>query len=58
MSRRLEVIFKLSQTILPSKRGIARQYKVSEITIRKVLAKREVIQKRSDLMSEETKKNI
>jgi len=54
-SQRLEVISKLSQTNPPSKRSIARQYKVSDATIRKVWAKREVIHKRSDLMSEETK---
>jgi len=55
-SQRLEVISKLSQTISPTKRSIARQYKFSEATIRNVWAKREVIHKRSDLMSEETKK--
>jgi len=55
-SQRLEVISKLSQTNPPSKRSIARQYKVSEATIRKVWAKREVFHKRSALMSEETKK--
>ena len=41
----------MSQTNPPDKRSIARQYKVSEATIRKVWAKREVTQKRSDLMS-------
>jgi len=55
-SQRLDVISKLSQTNPPSKQSIARQYKVSEATIRKVWAKRKVIQKRSDLMSHETKK--
>jgi len=55
-SQRLELTSKLSQTNPPSKRSIARQYKVSEATIRKVWAKREVIHKRSDLVSEETKK--
>jgi len=39
MSHRLELISKLSQTNPPSKRGIARQYKVSVATIRKVWAK-------------------
>jgi len=50
--------YKLSQTNPPSKRIIARQYKVSdcEATIRKVWAKREVFHKRSALMSKETKK--
>jgi len=38
-SQRLEVISKLSQTKNPSKRSIARQYKVSEVTNRKVWAK-------------------
>jgi len=46
----------LSQTNPPSKRSIARQYKISEATIRKVWAKREIIHKRSDLMSEKMKK--
>jgi len=55
-SQRLEVISRLSQTNPPSKQSIARQYKVSEATIRKVWAMRKVIQKRSDLMSDETKK--
>jgi len=55
-SQTLEVISKLSQTNPPSKRSIARQNEVSEVTIRKVWAKREVIHKRSDLMFEETKK--
>jgi len=55
-SQTLEVISKLSHTNPPSKRSIARQYEVSEATIRKAWAKREVIHKRSDLMSEETKK--
>ena len=55
-SQRLEVISKLSQTNPPSKRSIARQYEVSEATIRKVWAKLEVIYKSSGLMSEETKK--
>jgi len=58
MSHRLEVISKLSQTNPPSKRSIARKYEVSEATIRKAWAKREVIHKRSALMSEETKKNF
>jgi len=42
-SQRLEVISKLSQTNPPSKRSIARQYKVSDatITIRNVWTKRE-----------------
>jgi len=55
-SQRLEVISKLSQTNPPSKRSIARPYKVSEATIRKVWAKREVFHKGSALTSEETKK--
>jgi len=55
-SQRLEVISKLSQTKNPSKRSIARQYKVSEVTNRKVWAKWEVIHQRSDLMSKEMKK--
>jgi len=46
----------MSQANPSSKRSIARQYKVSEATVRKVLAKREVFHKRSALMSEETKK--
>jgi len=54
-SQRSEVISKLSQTNSPSKRSIARQYQVSEASIRKVWAKREVC---SDLMSEETKKKF
>jgi len=54
--QRLELISKLSQTNPPSKRSIARQYKVSEATILEVWAKREVIHERSALMSEETKK--
>jgi len=48
----LEAISKLSQTNPPSKRSVARQYKVSEATITKVWAKRDVIHKRSALMSE------
>jgi len=52
----LEVISKLSQTNPPSQRTIAGQYNVSEATIRKVRAKREVIHIRCDLRSEETKK--
>jgi len=55
-SQRLEVISKLSQTNPSSKRSIARQYKVSEATIRKVWMKQEVIHKCSALVSEETKK--
>jgi len=55
-SQRLKAISKLSQTNPPSKRSIARQYKVSEATIRKSWVKREVIHKCSDLMFEETKK--
>jgi len=55
-SQRLEVISNLSQRDPPSKQNIAQQYKDSEATIRKVWAKREVIHKRSALMSEETKK--
>ena len=55
-SQRLEVISELSRTNSPSKRSIARHYKVSEATIGKVWAKPEVIYKRCDLMSEETKK--
>ena len=55
-SERLEVISKLNQPNPPCKQSIARQYGVSEATIRKVWLKREVIPKRSALMSEETKK--
>jgi len=42
-SQRWEVISNLSQINSPSKRSIARQYKVNEATIRKVWARREVI---------------
>ena len=55
-SKRYEVIYKLNQLNPPSKRSIARQYGVSEATIRKVWSKREDIRKRSALMSEEAKK--
>ena len=52
---RLEVISKLNQTNPRSKQSIARQYKVSEATIRNVWAKRKVIQKPSDLMRRKRK---
>ena len=55
-SERLEVISELNQSNPPSKRRIARQYGVSETTIRKVWSKREDVRKRSALMSEEAKK--
>ena len=55
-SERLEVISKLNQPNPPSKRSIARQYEVSEATIRKAGLKREDIRKRSALMSKEVKK--
>ena len=55
-SGRLEVISKLNQPNPPGKRSIARQYGVSETTIRKVWSKREDIRKSSALMSEEAKK--
>ena len=55
-SERLEVIFKLNQSNSPSKQSIARQYGVSEATIRKVWWKHQHIRKRSALMSEEAKK--
>ena len=52
-SQRLEVISRLSKPNPSSKKSIARQYEVSEFAIRKVWSKREVIRKRSALMSEE-----
>ena len=55
-SERLEVISELNQPNPPSKRSIARQYGVSEATIKKVWSKRVDIRKRSFLMSEEAKK--
>ena len=57
-SERLEVISELNQSNPPSKRSIARQYGVSEATIRKIWSKREDIRKRSALMSEEAKKKM
>ena len=56
-SERLEVISRWNQPNPPSKQSIARQYGVSEATIRKVWSKREDIRKRSAVMSEEAKKN-
>ena len=55
-SERLKVISELNQPNPPSKQNIARQYGVSEATIKKVWSKREDIRKRSALMSEEAKK--
>ena len=55
-SQRLEVISRLSNQILQVKKSIARQYEASEVAIRKVWSKREVIRKRSAPMSEEAKK--
>ena len=57
-SERLEVICRWNQPNPPCKRSIARQYRMSEATIRKVWSKREDIRKRSALMSEEAKKKI
>ena len=57
-SQKLEVISKLSQLNFPSKRSIARQYEVSETTIRKVWINRKAIRKRSALMSEEKKEKV
>ncbi|CAK8690147.1 unnamed protein product [Clavelina lepadiformis] len=54
-SQRLEVIAKLCVLSAPSKRSLAKEYGVSEAAIRKILKNREVIRKRSALMSEETK---
>ena len=50
--QRLEVIAKLSVPSAPSKRSFAREYGVSEGTIRKIMKNQEGIQKRSALMSE------
>jgi transposase len=54
-SQRCEIIAKLNKTDAPSKRAIAREYDVSEGTIRKVWDKREQILKWSALMSDEVK---
>ena len=55
-SERLEVICRWNQPNPPSKQSIARQYRMSEATFRKVWLKREDIRKRSATMSEEAKK--
>ena len=55
-SERLEVICRSNQPNPPSKRSIARQYRMSEAAIRKVWSKREDIRKGSALMSGEAKK--
>ena len=55
-SQRLEGFSRLSKQNPSSKKSIARQYEVSEVAIRKVWSKREVIHKSSALMSEEVKK--
>ena len=55
-SERSEVISEFNQPNPPNKQSIARQYGVSEATIRKVWSKREDIRKPSALMSEEAKK--
>ena len=55
-SQRLEVFSRLSKPNPSSKKSIARQYEVSEVTIRKVSSKREVFRKRSALITEEAKK--
>ena len=49
-SKRFQVIYKLNQPNPPSRRSIARQYGVSEATIRKARSKREV--KRSAFCSD------
>ena len=55
-SERLEVVSRWNQLNPPSKGSIARQYGMSEATMRKVWSKREDIRRRSALMSEEAKK--
>ncbi len=54
-SQRCEIISKLSKTNPPSKRALAREYDVSESTIRKVWEKRDSILEWSTLLSEEAK---
>jgi hypothetical protein len=54
-SQRCEIISKLNKTNPPSKRALAREYDVSEGTIRKVWEKRNSILERSALLSEEVK---
>ena len=56
VSQKLKVIFRLSKPNPPSKSSIAWHHEVSEAAIRKVWSKREVIRKRSTLMSEQAKK--
>ncbi len=50
-----EIISKLSKTNAPSKRALAREYNISEGTIRKVWDNHEVILERFALLSEEAK---
>ncbi|KAI6650796.1 hypothetical protein LOD99_7855 [Oopsacas minuta] len=54
-SQRSNVIAKFSEPTPPSKRSLAREYEVSKGAIRKVWKNREVIRKRSALLSEQTK---
>jgi hypothetical protein len=53
--QRCEIISKLSKMNVPSKRALAREYSVSEGTIRKVWDNQEVILERSALLFEEVK---
>lgn len=52
---RLEIISKLSRPDPPSKRSIAREYDVSDGSVRKIWKQKEEIQVRSMLMSPETR---
>ena len=55
-AQRLEIISKLNLLNHPSKQSIARQYKVSEIAMKKVWIYHEAIHNCSVLMCEESKK--
>ena len=57
-NQRMEIIAKLNDPKPRSKRALAREYEVSEATIRNTWENREIIHKRCALLTQEARQNI